>query len=215
LFWGTGLLVVFRWRHFIADSVGVVLFASLALLVVGTILLLDYLGTGCRKTLLAVGPGVFVTIFLVLPSCHFTGISVYLLLFLPAVSFLWYKHYRVQRPSVVDDSEGDLEAPAATEWDENVQMRLLRRKESDETELLEAWVRADFQPSERLVIIHVPFCPSFAEQPKWEACQFEGDDVEIQVSQINPLGARIDLKRPSQRENQESVGIFFAVRCFG
>ena len=218
LFWVTGLLVAFRWRGFTAESVGVVVFVSLAFLVAGTILLLDFLGGGRWKMLLAVGPGIFITVFLVLPSWHFTGISVYLLVFLPTVLFLGHKYRYAPEPSVVAtpvDLEV-LESLSAAEWDENVQMRLLRRKEPEETELLEAWVRADFQQGLRVANIHVPFCPPFTEQPqerlKWETCQFEGDEVEIQIAQLNPLGVRIDLKRPCRREHQESVGIYLAVR---
>jgi len=224
LFWGAGLLITFRRYHFTPDSAGVAAFALLALLVAGTILLLDFLGEGRWKTLFALGPGILVTFFLVLPSCHFVGISAYLLVFLPTVAFLWYKNHRVPQPSMIVaeivaedtpivESEDDLEAleaAATTEWDESVQMRLLRRKEPNETELLEAWVRADFQQGERVVHVHVPFCPPFREQPKWEACQFEGDEVEIQLSQMNSLGMRIDLKRPSPRKNQESVGIYLS-----
>jgi len=215
LFWGTGLLIAFRWREFSAESVGVAAFVLLALLVAGTILLLDFLEGGRWKMLLAVGPGIFITVFLVLPSWHFAGISVYLAVFLPAVLFLGHKYRYAQEPAVAAPPV-DLEVLEVAEWDESVQMRLLRRKESDEVELLEAWVRADFQPGERVANLHVPFCPPFVDQPpekpKWETCQFEGNEVEIQVSQINALGTRIDLKRPSQRKDQESVGVYLAVR---
>ena len=231
LFWGAGILVAFRYRHFTADSAGVMAFALLALLVAGTIFLLAFLGdvrSGKKhsQTLFTVAPGVFVTVFLVLPSCHFTGISVYLLGFLPAIVFLWHKNHHGNQPLIDTienfstaesdvESESDLEAletATASEWDENVQMRILRRKEPDETELLEAWVRADFLHGERAAHIHVPFCPPFREQPKWDACQFEGDEVEIQLSQLNPLGTRIDLKRPIQRKSRESVGIYLALK---
>ncbi|MCL2304011.1 MAG: hypothetical protein FWC43_01560 [Planctomycetaceae bacterium] len=225
LFWATGLLIAFRWREFTTHSTNVLAFALLALFVVGTILLLNFLGTGRWKTHLAVGPGVFVTVFLILPSRHFTGTSVYLLLFLPAIAFLCRKSRNIQELPAVDlseaETESDLEAQetSSTDWDENVQMRLLRRKESDETELLEAWVRADFLPGERAANVHVPFCPPFAaqrqEQPRWETCQFEGNEVEIHVSQVNSLGVRIDLKRPTQRKNQESVGVYFRLQRAG
>jgi len=215
LFWGTGLLVAFRWREFTAESVGVAAFVLLALLVAGTILLLDFLEGGRWKMLLAVGPGVFITVFLVLPSWHFAGISAYFAVFLPVVLFLGHK-YRYAQESVVVAPLVDLEVLEAAEWDESVQMRLLRRKESGDVELLEAWIRADFQQGERMANLHVPFCPPFVDQPqekpKWETCQFEGNEVEIQVSQINALGTRIDLKRPSQRKDQESVGVYLAVR---
>jgi len=215
LFWGTGLLIAFRWREFTAESVGVVTFVLLALLVAGTILLLDFLEGRRWKMLLAVGPGIFITVFLVLPSWHFAGISAYLAVFLPTVLFLGHKYRYAQEPAIVA-SPVDLEVLEEAEWDESVQMRLIRRKESDEVELLEAWVRADFQPGERVTNLHVPFCPPFADQPqekpKWETCQFEGNEVEIQVSQINALGTRLDLKRPSQRKDQESVGIYLAIR---
>ena len=215
LFWGTGLLVVFRWRGFTAESVGVVAFVLLALLVVGTILMLDFLEGERWKMLLAVGPGVFITVFLVLPSWHFAGISAYLVIFLPAILFLGHKYRYANTPLAVAPPI-DLEVLEAAEWDKSVQMRLLRRKESGEVELLEAWVRADFQQGERVVNLHVPFCPPFVEQPQgqpqWETCQFEGNEVDIQVSQINALGTRIDLKRPAQRKDQESVGVYLAVR---
>ena len=229
LFWGTGILVAFRFRHFTAGAASITAFVLLALVVAGTMLLLAVLGNGRSRTLFAVVPGIFVTVFLVLPSCHFTGISVYLLGFLPTVLFLWHKNHHLNQPSIAAvenfptaesdvESEDDLEAletAAASEWDENVQMRLLRRKEPDETDLLEAWVRADFLHGERAAHIHVPFCPPFREQPKWDACQFEGDEVEIQLSQLNPLGTRIDLKRPVQRKKQESVGIYLAIKIPG
>ena len=213
LFWGVGLLVVFRCGGFTAYSAGFPAFVLLSLLVAGTILLLEFLGNGRRNAILTAIPGIMITVFLVLPSWHFTGTSVYLLVFLPAMFFLWHKHWRVNNSSAVDSNDlEEQETLSATEWDEKVQMKLLRRKEPNDAEWLEAWVRADFQEGTRVASIHVPFCPPFADQPKWETCQFEGNEVEIQIAQLNSLGVRLDLKRPSRRENQESVGIYLAVR---
>ena len=217
LFWAAALLVAFRCRAFDAHSARLGSFLLLALLVSGTILLLHFLWKERWKPSLVLGPGLLFTVFLVLPSGHFSGIPAYLAIFLPTIGFLFAKSRPVRSPVVQSletaeiTEEENSEAFSESEWNENTQMRLLRQKDSNGAVSLESWVRADFQRGERVVNVHLPFGPGFERTPKLDVYQFEGTEVEIQISQLTPLGARFDLKRPTRRKSPESVGIYVAL----
>ena len=219
LFWGAALLVAFRCRAFDAHSARLGSFLLLALLVSGTILLLHFLWKEHRKPSLVLGPGLLFTAFLVLPSGHFSGIPAYLVVFLPTIGFLFAKSRPVRSPvvqsletaEIAEEEENGDEAFSESEWNENTQMRLLRQKDSNGVVSLESWVRADFLRGERVVNVHLPFGPGFERTPKLDVYQFEGTEVEIQISQLTPLGARFDLKRPTRRKSPESVGIYVAL----
>ncbi len=205
LFWGIGTLVVLRCRQFTFPSSGLTAYVLLAVFVSGTIFLLRFLERNPREKeiLLIAGPGALLGLFLVLPGFHFFGILLYCAIYLSTVWLIWPR----TRWTAENEPEEEESIPAS-EWDENVRMRLLRKKDETGTETLESWIRADFRPGERSVSVHVPFCPVFEDQPRIDAVPFEGEEIEIGTSQLTPLGVRLDLKRPSARKSPESVGIY-------
>ena len=219
LFWVIGLLVAFRCRAFDSHSAQLSSFLLLAFVVSGTILLLNFLWTGRWKPYLVLGPGVLFTVFLVLPSCHSSGISAYFAVVLPTIGFLFMKSRQdqspivknLETPEIPEEEEENDEAFLENEWNESTQMRFLRQKDSNGAVSLESWVRVDFQQGERVVNVHLPFGSGFEQPPKLDVCQFEGKEIEIQISQITPLGARFDIKRPLRRKNPESVGLYVAL----
>lgn len=207
LFWGAATLVVLRCRQFSLPAAGLSAYLLLAAFVSGTILLLRFLERNPpkKRILLIAGPGALVGLFLVLPGCRFLGILLYCAVYLSTVGLILPGVKSATQEEREDDEE---ESFPLSEWDENVRLRLLRKKDETGTETLESWIRADFRSGERTVSVHVPFCPVFEGSPRIDAVPFEGEEVEIGISQLTPLGVRLDVKRPGVRKTPESVGIY-------
>ena len=62
-------------------------------------------------------------------------------------------------------------------------------------ERIEGWVRVRFDPSEEVCAAHLSFCPPFGERPELEIAQISGPEVRISVTDVEPFGARIEVKR--------------------
>lgn len=99
--------------------------------------------------------------------------------------------------------------------DENTVMQLIRKKTPEGADHLEAFLRADFQANEKTIPVHLGFCPVFLQSPELEVHQLEGEEVDVKIVQLSPLGLRLDLKRPSSRTRAETVRLcVFATEGF-
>ena len=193
-----------RYRFFECSSFWIYLF--LGITIYGTIFLLRFLRSfdsrpiGAMENCFIFVPACILGLFVVLPGLNFLGILLY-------VSFLTDSFHRAglivipefKRKNIVDE---DLEIEP--EPDENAFFRLIRSQNPDR---LETWIKVHFATEEKTVNVHIPFCPTFDVIPKIESYQLDGNEVDLEVSQLTPLGARLDVKRPVTRKGEETVQI--------
>ncbi|MBS0204513.1 MAG: hypothetical protein JSS49_16540 [Planctomycetes bacterium] len=93
------------------------------------------------------------------------------------------------------------------ESDEN-QTLWLSRRQSDNGEQIEGWVRVPFASGQRETVIHVAFCPPLAHVPAVETEDLDGVGLEIRVAAVFPFGARLSVRRsgPSEECQSDRVG---------
>lgn len=163
--------------------------------------------------LLILAPGLLIGLALVLPSFRLFGLLAYFLLYASAV-LKWEPKFPTLEIQTTTQTTTQTNEETAVEtereelseaWDESTRMKLVRTLSPEGNDRLEACVRADFSSGERVVSLHIPFSPNFEERPQIDVYQLEGEETEITVAQVNPLGVRLDLKRPARRKGEESV----------
>ncbi len=103
------------------------------------------------------------------------------------------------------------------ECEEKIEPNLLfsqtRRKTSRGRESLEGWVRPHFDPFQEVGVVYLPFTPAFRAVPTLDLFLLEGD-VKLTVTQIEPFGARIEVKRTvSRNEEDEAENIVVGDFC--
>ncbi len=170
-----------------------------------------------REELWIAGPGILLGIFLVLPGRNLLALLLFVLLFALVYAPERLSKRRPAENEKDDFQENELENGEAEydeeTVDENVVMQLSRSQSPEGVDRLECSLRVRFLPGERIVNAHVPFCPLFERLPEVEAHQLEGEEVDLAVAQRSPLGVRIDLKRPSGRNGEETVRILLFAEC--
>ncbi len=93
---------------------------------------------------------------------------------------------------------------------EQLTQRLSRSKAADGGDRLQGSLRADFAPGSRAASIHVAFCPPFAKLPRFELRQSAGPPLRIQLGQLLPHGARVDLKLNDPARETVAVWLEFS-----
>lgn len=102
-----------------------------------------------------------------------------------------------------EDDESDeepMEEPSAD------QTGVLNRFDADSgRERIEGWIRVRFDSTEEVSVAHLSFCPPFASRPELEIAQVSGPEVRITVTDVEPFGARVEVKRrrPELRESAD------------
>lgn len=102
------------------------------------------------------------------------------------------------------DEEDDSSANEAdmTQW--------MSRRETDDGEWIEGWVRVEFSAGQRETTVHVSFCPPLARHPELETEDLDGGDLEIRVGSAFPFGARLTVRRTGSTAEPHHARIGFA-----
>jgi hypothetical protein len=74
-------------------------------------------------------------------------------------------------------------------------------------------LRALFQPGERSHNLHVAFCPPLPVRPVVEVVQLSGPRTRVKAADVQPFGARFDLRLATVSTHAEDVLIHFEARC--
>ncbi|MDB5384394.1 MAG: hypothetical protein JWM11_40 [Planctomycetaceae bacterium] len=94
-----------------------------------------------------------------------------------------------------------------------VKCRLVRRREANGDDVLEAHATAVFLVGARQTVLHIPFTPAFALTPQVECEITDGSDVRLKVGAIFPYGVRVELKRNDFGAGELEVAVdLFAVQ---
>lgn len=93
--------------------------------------------------------------------------------------------------------------------------RLSRVRDADGRESIVGELRAEFTPGQRTVELYMPFCPSFTRVPTIELEQADGPPARINVGQVLPHGARIDvrLNEPADAADHVRVDVYACGEC--
>lgn len=84
---------------------------------------------------------------------------------------------------------------------------------ADDEDRLEGVLLADLQPGQRHRYLHVPFIPFFQIQPTGHCdCECDGaDEVDAELDQIHPYGARLSIRRRGNCAETARVRIHLCV----
>lgn len=92
--------------------------------------------------------------------------------------------------------DGELDEELIEEEPSADQTGVLNRFDSDSgRERIEGWIRVRFDSTEEVSVAHLSFCPPFATRPELEIAQVSGPEVRITVTDVEPFGARVEVKR--------------------
>jgi hypothetical protein len=103
-------------------------------------------------------------------------------------------------------SAEDLTAP------EGVVQQLFRVREDEGQEVIYGTLRADFQPGQRLAVVHAGFCPPLSYLPKIEVDPLPGYPTRIKVVQALAHGVRLDVRLATPAEEECHVWIDMSAR---
>ncbi len=89
----------------------------------------------------------------------------------------------------------------------------IRTRSATGCETLAGDFQATFVPGQRTTSLHVAFCPPFALLPGVTVQQISGAEARLNVAQILPYGARIDVKLPREASRLTEVVVHVTAEC--
>ncbi|MBI3838323.1 MAG: hypothetical protein HY288_10380 [Planctomycetia bacterium] len=106
------------------------------------------------------------------------------------------------RTAVLGESAEELDA---------ISQQVMRRRQSDGSEAIEGWVRAEFSPGQRHAAAHLAICPPLDRVPECFAEQMDGPAAHIKIAQVLPYGVRFEIKLDKPAEQASSVIVEFSI----
>jgi hypothetical protein len=100
------------------------------------------------------------------------------------------------------------EMEPACDTDEN-QTLWLSRRQTDEGEWIEGWVRVQLEAGQRETTVHVSFCPPLTGAPELETEDLDGAGLEIRIAAMFPFGARLSIRRTESGKHELTGRIGF------
>lgn len=106
-------------------------------------------------------------------------------------------------PTVIetDEEHSGLNDRSMTQW--------MSRRGNSQGEVVEGWVRVEFEPGVREQVVHVSFCPPFSISPEMETEDLDGGGLEIRIVALFPFGARMTVRRSGNVKEAESQRVGF------
>ena len=92
---------------------------------------------------------------------------------------------------------------------DNVSQQLTRAVDEEGSDVLFGLLRGLFTPRQRTTRLHIAFCPPFDSIPEITADQVDGPEVRIDVGQVLPYGARVDLRITRGSDEPQEVVLEF------
>jgi hypothetical protein len=97
------------------------------------------------------------------------------------------------------------------ETDPLIVQQMTRRRE-EQGEVIEGWVRVEFQPQQRHAAAHVAICPPLARTPLCYAEPSDGLAAQVKVGQALPYGVRFEVKLDQPAEEAGTVTVEFSIQ---
>ena len=110
-------------------------------------------------------------------------------------------------------SDCDLADFLSVKENDELLMRTLRSRNND-SEIIQGEALVEFERESSLAFLNIPFYPAFVGVPRFDFEQISGEGVSVDVSLLQPFGARLEIKRKNQPSTlpgaeRESVWIAF------
>lgn len=102
------------------------------------------------------------------------------------------------------------EDPDIEESSDEVFQQMQRGVTEDGHDFCHGWVRARFEPRQRVASIHLAFCPPMAIVPEMHIDQVAGPEAKIKIAQLLPYGARLELRLSEAHEGVTSTRVEFS-----
>ncbi len=99
--------------------------------------------------------------------------------------------------------------PLASASDETVDQQFTRRRAPDGEEVIEGFVRVRFAAGQRTAEAHIAFCPPLEHRPRVEFEAESGPAARIELGQVLPLGARLDVKLAQAAAQETAIVVRF------
>jgi hypothetical protein len=96
-------------------------------------------------------------------------------------------------PPAVETSPPEAARQASTH-NAMIWQRTTRSRTSQGTDVLEGWLRCEFELGQRLASAHLAFCPPFSRAVQIDHRQLAGPESRVKISMLQPYGARFDVK---------------------
>lgn len=90
--------------------------------------------------------------------------------------------------------------------------RTTRLRTLEGGELIFGVARSDFRPGERSRDLHLAFCPPLDGRPQLEVRQIRGPAAAVRIAQVEPYGARLQLRLAARPHGPQSVLVKFQAR---
>lgn len=99
------------------------------------------------------------------------------------------------------NSPADNPGQEAAASHEHIWQQITRAALPEGGEVVRGTLRLAFEPGQRLAAAHVAFCPPLACLPRLSIAQHGGPPADVQLGQVLPWGARLDVRlaRPTQQ----------------
>lgn len=101
---------------------------------------------------------------------------------------------------------------SADDLDDSLTLWLARRQ-TDDGEQIEGWVRVRFAAGQRETTVHVAFCPPMSVCPEIETEELDGAGLEIRVAAVFPFGVRLTVRRSGTLEDRNCDRIGFIAQA--
>ena len=114
--------------------------------------------------------------------------------------------------SSVTSSTDAFDSGPASDLDEQVSQRFVRRRAENGNETMDGWVRVEFAVGQRHANAHIAICPPFGQLPQCFAEQMDGPSATITVAQVLPNGIRCEIKLDEPAEAPDRVTVEFSIQ---
>ena len=94
---------------------------------------------------------------------------------------------------------------------ETISQQVVRRRQTDGSETIEGWVRAEFAPGQRHATAHLAICPPLDRVPECFAEQMDGPAAQVKIGQVLSYGVRFEVKLDKPAVEASSVIVEFSI----
>jgi len=108
------------------------------------------------------------------------------------------------RESAVHDAHALKPAPDASLPPSHTQ-HLVRREVEGGVEVVNGLVRGEYEAGQRLLHLHVAFCPPLGRRPQVTASLAGSDGATVKVAEVQLYGVRFDVRRPARDTAAQTI----------
>ena len=93
--------------------------------------------------------------------------------------------------------------------DESVFLTQTRSCPAAGIDQMTGWVQVNFETGATVAVVHLAICPPMPTVPEIEVEQESGGEVDFRITQKQPYGIRMEVRRKTTEETEEPVRLAF------